>query len=94
MLVGYARVSTIDQNLDLQIDALQAAGCERTFNDRTSGARTDRPGLREALAFARDGDLLVVWGGPISSSAPSIPALARRLIMPSRRQGLALGLRP
>jgi DNA invertase Pin-like site-specific DNA recombinase len=61
MLVGYARVSTIDQNLDLQIDALQAAGCERIFSDHTSGARTDRPGLGEALAFARDGDLLVVW---------------------------------
>jgi DNA invertase Pin-like site-specific DNA recombinase len=61
MLVGYARVSTIDQNLDLQIDALRTAGCERIFSDRTSGARTDRPGLREALAFARDGDLLVVW---------------------------------
>jgi DNA invertase Pin-like site-specific DNA recombinase len=61
MLFGYARVSTIDQNLDLQIDALQAAGCERIFSDHTSGARTDRPGLGEALAFARDGDLLVVW---------------------------------
>jgi DNA invertase Pin-like site-specific DNA recombinase len=61
MLVGYARVSTIDQNLDLQIDALRAAGCERIFSDRTSGARADRPGLHEALAFARDGDLLVVW---------------------------------
>ena len=61
MLVGYARVSTIDQNLDLQIDALRTAGCERIFSDRTSGARADRPGLGEALAFARDGDLLVVW---------------------------------
>ena len=61
MLVGYARVSTLDQNLDLQTDALRAAGCERIFSDRTSGARTDRPGLREALAFARDGDLLAVW---------------------------------
>ena len=61
MLVGYARVSTVDQNLDLQIDALQAAGCERTFTDRTSGARADRSGLREALAFAREGDVLAVW---------------------------------
>jgi DNA invertase Pin-like site-specific DNA recombinase len=61
MLVGYARVSTLDQNLDLQIDALQAAGCERTFTDRTSGARADRPGLREALTFARGGDVLAVW---------------------------------
>lgn len=61
MLVGYARVSTLDQNLDLQIDGLHAAGCERVFTDRTSGARADRPGLRDALGFARDGDLLVVW---------------------------------
>jgi DNA invertase Pin-like site-specific DNA recombinase len=61
MLVGYARVSTIDQNLDLQIDALQAAGCERIFSDHTSGARADRPGLRDALGFARDGDLIAVW---------------------------------
>jgi DNA invertase Pin-like site-specific DNA recombinase len=61
MLVGYARVSTLDQNLDLQLDALQAAGCERTFSDRTTGARADRPGLRDALGFARDGDLLLVW---------------------------------
>jgi DNA invertase Pin-like site-specific DNA recombinase len=61
MLVGYARVSTIDQNLDLQLDALQAAGCERTFSDRTTGARADRPGLCDAMGFARDGDLIVVW---------------------------------
>src|SRR5260370_1225677 len=61
MLVGYARVSTLDQNLDLQTDSLQAAGCERTFTDRTSGARTDRPGLRDALEFAREGDVLAVW---------------------------------
>jgi DNA invertase Pin-like site-specific DNA recombinase len=61
MLIGYARVSTLDQNLDLQTDALRAAGCERTFSDRTTGARADRPGLREALAFAREGDLIVVW---------------------------------
>jgi DNA invertase Pin-like site-specific DNA recombinase len=61
MLVGYARVSTLDQNLDLQLDALRVAGCERIFSDRTSGARADRPGLREALAYARDGDLIVVW---------------------------------
>jgi DNA invertase Pin-like site-specific DNA recombinase len=61
MLVGYARVSTVDQNLDLQTDALRAAECERIFTDRTSGARADRPGLRDALAYARDGDLIVVW---------------------------------
>lgn len=61
MLVGYARVSTSDQRLDLQLDALCEAGCERTFTDEASGAKTERPGLTDALAFARTGDTLVVW---------------------------------
>jgi DNA invertase Pin-like site-specific DNA recombinase len=62
MLVGYARVSTADQTLALQQDALSQAGCERVFTDTASGSRTDRPGLEEALRFLRDGqDTLVVW---------------------------------
>src|SRR3954465_9241627 len=61
MLVGYARVSTQDQTLALQQDALQQAGCERIFTDTASGARADRPGLEEAIAYARSGDTLVVW---------------------------------
>src|SRR5438309_378467 len=63
MLIGYARVSTQDQNLDLQVDALKAAGCQRLFSDKTGGAKVERPGLDDALAFARDhqGDTLVVW---------------------------------
>ena len=61
MKIGYARVSTDDQNLDLQRDALAAAGCERVFEDKASGAKADRPGLRDALAYARPGDCLVVW---------------------------------
>ena len=60
MLIGYARVSTLEQNLDLQIDALQKAGCDKIFTDKMSGAKT-RPGLDEALAFLRPGDVLVVW---------------------------------
>lgn len=60
-LVGYARVSTADQNPDLQRDALSAAGCARVFEDEGSGARADRPGLAQALDYARDGDILVVW---------------------------------
>ncbi len=60
-LVGYARVSTADQNPDLQRDALSAAGCARVFEDEASGARVDRPGLAQALDYARDGDILVVW---------------------------------
>ncbi len=59
--VGYARVSTNEQDLALQRDALVAAKCDRIFEDRASGARTDRPGLAEALAYLRDGDTLVVW---------------------------------
>jgi DNA invertase Pin-like site-specific DNA recombinase len=59
--VGYARVSTTDQDLALQLDALTAAGCAKVFEDRASGARTDRPGLRAALDYAREGDVLVTW---------------------------------
>ena len=60
-LVGYARVSTADQNPELQRDALSAAGCARVFEDEASGARADRPGLAQALDYARDSDILVVW---------------------------------
>ena len=59
--IGYARVSTQDQNLSLQLDALAAAGCERVFEDRMSGARADRAGLQDALRYVRDGEVLVVW---------------------------------
>jgi DNA invertase Pin-like site-specific DNA recombinase len=61
MLIGYARVSTEDQNLDLQRDALTAAGCERIFEDKSSGVRDDRPGLAEALSHWRRGDRLFIW---------------------------------
>ena len=61
MLVGYARVSTQDQTLAPQRDALAAAGCERVFTDTASGAQAGRPGLAEALDFLRPGDVLVVW---------------------------------
>ena len=61
MLVGYARVSTVEQTLALQEDALRAAGCERRFTDTLSGAKAERPGLAQALAFLRPGDVLVVW---------------------------------
>jgi DNA invertase Pin-like site-specific DNA recombinase len=59
--VGYARVSTIDQDPALQLDALATAACAKVFEDRASGARTDRPGLRAALDYVRDGDVLIVW---------------------------------
>jgi len=59
--VGYARVSTLDQDTALQLDALSAAGCEKVFEDRASGAKAYRAGLRSALDYARDGDVLIVW---------------------------------
>ena len=60
-LIGYARISTLDQNPALQLDALAAAGCTKVFEDRASGARSDRPGLRQALDYVREGDVFVVW---------------------------------
>lgn len=61
MLIGYARVSTTDQDLTVQREALERAGCEKLFTDKASGAKVDRPGLAEALVFARAGDTLVIW---------------------------------
>jgi DNA invertase Pin-like site-specific DNA recombinase len=61
MLIGYARVSTHDQTLALQRDALEKAGCTKIFNDTASGAKAERKGLEEALNYVRKGDTLVVW---------------------------------
>src|SRR5215212_9266725 len=61
MQIGYARVSTDDQNLDLQRDALEKAGCERIFTDRVTGTKAERKGLTEALSHLRSGDTLIVW---------------------------------
>lgn len=61
MLIGYARISTQEQTLNLQTDALNKAGCTRIFTDTASGASTERKGLEEAIQFLREGDTLVVW---------------------------------
>jgi len=61
MLIGYARVSTTEQTLDLQRDALEKEGCDRIFTDTASGSITERQGLEDALGQLRDGDILVVW---------------------------------
>lgn len=61
MLIGYARVSTDDQLLDLQRDALAKAGCERLFEDTSSGAKAERVGLTALLATLRRGDTVVIW---------------------------------
>jgi DNA invertase Pin-like site-specific DNA recombinase len=61
MLIGYARISTHDQTLSLQKDALEKAGCEKIFTDTVSGTKAERKGLTEALSHLREGDTLVVW---------------------------------
>ncbi len=61
MLIGYARVSTREQNLDMQLDALKKAGCEKIFHDKLSGARTERPGLSRLKDSLRPGDTVVIW---------------------------------
>lgn len=61
MLIGYARVSTDDQNLNLQHDALKNSGCEKIFDDQMTGSKIQRPGLEAILEFARTGDVIVVW---------------------------------
>src|SRR6184192_3116092 len=61
MNIGYARVSTQDQTLNLQKDALEKIGCSKIFTDTASGAQTERKGLEEALDYVREGDTLVVW---------------------------------
>lgn len=59
-MIGYARVSTQDQNLDLQIEALTKSGCKRVFEEKMSGSRAERPGLAKALEMMREGDTLIV----------------------------------
>lgn len=61
MKIGYARVSTQDQDLALQIDALTKEGCEKIFQEKASGAQRDRPELKAALSYMRGGDILIVW---------------------------------
>jgi DNA invertase Pin-like site-specific DNA recombinase len=73
MRVGYARVSKQEQQSELQIDALQAAGCEKIFVEKASGVQRDRPQLHAALAYMRSGDTFVVW--KLDRLARSLPQL-------------------
>jgi len=61
MLIGYARVSTDEQSLDLQLDALKRAGCKRTFTDKVSTMKAEHPGLADAVSHLRESDVLVLW---------------------------------
>ncbi len=83
MLIGYARVSTHDQTLSLQKDALEKAGCDRIFTDTVSGTKAERKGLTAALSHLRAGDTLVVWrldrlGRSLRHLIDTITALAER----------------
>ena len=85
MLIGYARISTHEQTLDLQQDALKGAGCGRIFTDTASGAQTERKGLQEAFHYLREGDVLVVWrldrlGRSLKHLIEAITALEKRSI--------------
>jgi DNA invertase Pin-like site-specific DNA recombinase len=80
VLIGYARISTDDQNLALQHDALTVAGCEKIYEDKISGALAERPGLALALEVARAGDTLVVWRlDRLGRSLKDLIVLAERL---------------
>ena len=81
--VGYARVRTLDRDLSFQLDALAAARCVKVFEDRASGARTDRTGLQAALDYVRDGEVLVVWkldrlGRSLPHPIETVTALSHR----------------
>ena len=81
MLIGYVRVSTTEQNVALQQDALDAVGCTRLFTDTASGARAERPGLIEALKECRSGDTLVVWKlDRLGRSLPHLVETVRDLV--------------
>jgi DNA invertase Pin-like site-specific DNA recombinase len=85
MKVGYARVSTEDQHLHMQEDALKSVGCEEIFTDVASGAKSQRPGLDKALNYVREGDTLIVWkldrlGRSIQHLIQTISELQKRKI--------------
>jgi DNA invertase Pin-like site-specific DNA recombinase len=85
MKVGYARVSTTNQYLRMQEDALKSAGCQEIYTDIASGAKSQRPGLDEALGYVREGDTLVVWkldrlGRSIQHLIQTITVLQKRKV--------------
>jgi DNA invertase Pin-like site-specific DNA recombinase len=89
LVLGYARVSTHEQTLNLQQDSLQKAGCNKIFTDTASGAKTERKGLEEALSYVRKGDTFVVWR--LDRLGRSLPHLIAT--MADLERGRELGLR-
>jgi DNA invertase Pin-like site-specific DNA recombinase len=83
MLIGYARVSTQEQTLNLQKDALEKAGCTKIFTDTASGAKTERKGLEQALSYVRKGDTFVVWR--LDRLGRSLPHLIDTMTNPEER---------
>ena len=81
-LLGYARISTSEQDMALQFDALSTAGCAQVFQDTASGAKADRPGLTAALSYARKGDVLVVW--KLDRLGRSLPHLIETVTNPEK----------
>jgi Resolvase, N terminal domain len=93
MLVGYARISTNDQTLDLQHDALTKAGCSKIFTDTASGAQAERKGLTEAISYVRAGDTLVVW--KLDRLGRSLKDLITRITeLNDRKIGFKVSVRP
>jgi len=89
MLVGYARVSTKEQNYEMQIQALRNAGCEKIFSEKESGSSDDRREFKKALTFLREGDTLIVWkldrlGRSVSQSSRFLEILKEKKV----RKGL------
>lgn len=91
MLIGYARVSTIEQNLNLQLDALKNIGCEKIYDDKMTGSKLDRVGLSKALEDLRKGDTLVVWR--LDRLGRSLRSLIE-LINDLQEKGIMLALLP
>jgi hypothetical protein len=85
MLIGYARVSTQDQNLELQTAALTRAGCKKIFEDKVTGSRAERPGLTKAQEALREGDTLVVWKLDRLGPKRQEPSRSRRRASQRRR---------
>ena len=85
MLIGYARVSTQDQNLELQTEALTKAGCKKIFEDKVTGSRAERPGLTKAQEALREGDTLVVWKLDRLGPKRQEPSRSRRRASQRRR---------